>query len=427
MESVSAYSASITTSNSISLDASPANDGTTIHSESINVQSDCRAGYNLTIATPEGSDLYKYDNDTQSATASFTAVDGTSALSSSNNTNKWGYTLATNPTSATIFSPLSTTESILKTTSQTASPSHDIDDTFNINYGIKTDVTIAPGSYKMANNGTILYYLTMDTTCTQYTVSFNANESSVGETPGSATGTMTNQTIITGTSTAIKTSTFALSGYLFYGWNTAMDGTGTFYSDGQTVTNLTSSGNAITLYAVWRDGAYLDTGQNVNPKLKRLAGNSSAAYNAQDTTISAIVRYSSLPSGFTSSSENTISDSTSPFPIYAWYDSEDTTIYYYSKATTILMSKNSSYFFYNMRALSNLSTISTWDTTKVTDMSYMFGSAGYSATTWSVTIPRTNDGTTTGPIANTTSSLYGKTTSTYVAPPSGKSFTLAQP
>ncbi|MBQ6414200.1 hypothetical protein IJI28_01065, partial [Candidatus Saccharibacteria bacterium] len=134
-DSASAYTASITTSDSITFDISPSGDGTSIHSESINVQSDCRAGYNLTIATPEGSSLYKYENNTQSSsTASFTAVDGTSALNSDNNTNKWGYTLTSNPNSSTVFSPLSTTASVIKTPSQTASSEADINDTFDINY-----------------------------------------------------------------------------------------------------------------------------------------------------------------------------------------------------------------------------------------------------------------------------------------------------
>ena len=375
-----------------------------------------------------------------------------------------------------------------------------------------------------------------------YYIAFNTNESSVGGTPGSATGTMTNQTVVRDKATTIKTNTFALTGYLFYGWNTAADGSGTTYSDGQKVTNLTTTGNTITLYAIWINGAYLDTGQNVNQKLKRLAGNSTASYGTQDNAITAIIRSNTLPDNFTPATNNTISLSSSPYPIYAWYNSADTTIYYYSEATTILMNATSSYLFYEMRALSNLSTISTWDTIKVTnmyqmfyytgysattftldlsdwntikvmnmsqmfyytgysattftldltgwntasvtsmyqmfyaagrsattwsigdlsdwntasvtDMSYMFYSAGYSATTftldlsdwntanviymnnmfysagysattWSVTIPKTNDGTDAGPINNTTSRLYGKTTSTYTAPLSGKSFTLA--
>ena len=67
--------------------------------------------------------------------------------------------------------------------------------------------------------------------------------------------------------------------------------------------------------------------------------------------------------------------------------------------------------------------LSSWNTSNVTYMNRMFYNAGYSASTWSVTIPQTNGNS----INNTTSRLYGKTTSTYVAPPSGKSFTIAQP
>jgi hypothetical protein len=67
---------------------------------------------------------------------------------------------------------------------------------------------------------------------------------------------------------------------------------------------------------------------------------------------------------------------------------------------------------------------SSWNASKVTDMRSMFYSTGYSATTWSITIPQ-NNGAATNPISNTTSRLYGNTTSVYVAPDSGKSFTLA--
>ena len=261
-ERVSAYSASLTTSSSVAIDAMVSNDGTTIQSESINVQSDCRNGYNLTIATPEGSNLYRYDNGSQSSTnASFTAVDGTSALNSNNNTNKWGYTLTSNPTSSTIFSPLSSTASVLKTPSQTASTT-DINDTFNINYGIKIDNSVAPGTYQMANNGTVVYYLTMDTTCTQYTVNFNAN---------GGTGSMDNQVIEAGESTELSANSFTApaqgSSYTdaaghtipgdtytywsFAGWNTEIDGSGVSYKDKESITDITSAGRTITLYAQW--------------------------------------------------------------------------------------------------------------------------------------------------------------------------------
>ena len=69
--------------------------------------------------------------------------------------------------------------------------------------------------------------------------------------------------------------------------------------------------------------------------------------------------------------------------------------------------------------------LSSWDTSSVANMTRMFDQSGNSATTWSVIIPRTNNGTTTGSITNTTSNWYGNTTSVRATPRSGKSFTLA--
>ena len=263
---VSAYSVSMTTNNAVVVDASPSGSGVSIHGEAINVVSDCRSGYNLSIATSGSSNLYAGGDSTNPAT--FTAVDGTSAISSSNNTNKWGYTMNANPTSSTVFSPLSTTVATLKTSSQTASPSSDIDDTFNINYGVKVDTSVAPGSYGLANNGAIVYYLTMDATCTRYTVAFNAN---------GGTGTMTSQNIQEGDTANLTAKSFtAPSGasytdanndtitgdadkvWAFWGWNTEADGTGDWYKDKEAVTDLVNAGSTVTLYAQWKQATLAD-------------------------------------------------------------------------------------------------------------------------------------------------------------------------
>lgn len=53
-------------------------------------------------------------------------------------------------------------------------------------------------------------------------------------------------------------------------------------------------------------------------------------------------------------------------------------------------------------------------------MSFMFYDAGYSATTFSITIPQTNG----NGINNDTTHMYGSTSSTYADPPRGQ-FTLA--
>lgn len=54
-------------------------------------------------------------------------------------------------------------------------------------------------------------------------------------------------------------------------------------------------------------------------------------------------------------------------------------------------------------------------------MNFMFNRFQIILITWNVIIPQTNGGS----INNTTSRLYGKTTSIYASPAGGKSFTLA--
>ena len=79
----------------------------------------------------------------------------------------------------------------------------------------------------------------------ELTVTFEANGSA--EYP--AEGTMTPQTVLGKTDTALNANTFTRKGYNFTGWNTAADGTGTPYVDKATVT-LTED---TTLYAQWED------------------------------------------------------------------------------------------------------------------------------------------------------------------------------
>ena len=263
-DSVFAHTATLTTASSISLNAVPSGSGISIDEESINVTTTCHAGYNLSVATSTSPDLYLNGDGT--STATFTAVDGTSTLA--NSTNKWGYTLTSNASSSTVFSPLSTTASVLKTPSQTASQT-DIDDTFSIYYGTKVADSVTPGSYQMADSGAIVYYLTMDATCTEYIVSFNAN---------GGTGVVANQGIQEGIATKL-TSADTLTAptgasytdadnntitgdadklWTFWGWNTEADGTGDWYKDKESVEDLANVGSTITLYAQWKQATLAD-------------------------------------------------------------------------------------------------------------------------------------------------------------------------
>jgi len=77
-----------------------------------------------------------------------------------------------------------------------------------------------------------------DKPSTFLTLTFNAN---------GGTGTMAAQTFEAGVSQAIAANAFTRSGYTFTGWNTNADGSGTFYTNKQSIT-LTQD---IALYAQW--------------------------------------------------------------------------------------------------------------------------------------------------------------------------------
>ena len=76
-----------------------------------------------------------------------------------------------------------------------------------------------------------------------YMVNFYANGGS---------GTMSSQKITVGTATALTANSFTGPGdYIFDGWNTARDGSGTYYTDAESVTDIAEAGSTISLYAQW--------------------------------------------------------------------------------------------------------------------------------------------------------------------------------
>ena len=76
-----------------------------------------------------------------------------------------------------------------------------------------------------------------------YTVTFNAN---------GGTGSMENQDMVYGEPQNLFANAFTRAGYTFAGWNTAADGSGTGYADGERVSNLIAVNDAtVTLYAQW--------------------------------------------------------------------------------------------------------------------------------------------------------------------------------
>ena len=77
-----------------------------------------------------------------------------------------------------------------------------------------------------------------------YTVSFNAN---------GGTGSMDSQSFTYDVADTLSTNLFTRDGATFNGWNTMPNGTGTSYTDGESVSNLANSnGTIVNLYAVWK-------------------------------------------------------------------------------------------------------------------------------------------------------------------------------
>ena len=255
---VSAVSASITTSSQVTLNAVTTGTGVAISEDSIGIVATCDQGYNLTVATSVSPNLYLNGDNTNEAT--FTTVDGTSALNSNNNINKWGYTLTANATGDTVFLPLSTTASSLRTVSGTTGTTSE---TFSIYYGVKSGQTTAPGSYSMSDDGTIEYYLTMNPLCNMVNITYDGNNADEG------TMAAVHSNVKDGDSVSLVASNFSRAGYGFAGWSLdpnagtkLLDNDSTnnsiVYGPQETITlpadfsdNDTDNDGEVKLYAVW--------------------------------------------------------------------------------------------------------------------------------------------------------------------------------
>ena len=83
-----------------------------------------------------------------------------------------------------------------------------------------------------------LYKKTANMSTPTHSIHFNSNGGS---------GVMNDQTVNEFEPTALQSNTFTREGFVFEGWNTAIDGTGDYYADGASVTLL----DDLTLYAQW--------------------------------------------------------------------------------------------------------------------------------------------------------------------------------
>ena len=100
----------------------------------------------------------------------------------------------------------------------------------------------------------VYYYINNETTPSNSTITAQwiANTYYVAYNSNGGSGTMNNSTHTYNTASNLSTNTFTYTGYKFIGWNTDSEATTALYTDGQSITNLSSTNGAtITLYAIW--------------------------------------------------------------------------------------------------------------------------------------------------------------------------------
>ncbi len=190
--------------------------------------------------------------------------------------------------------------------------------------------------------------------------------------PNGASGSDYSRTLTNTTSfTLLADNYYARDGYVLKGWSesaTADANTDTYYAPGQTIA---LQGNT-TLYAVWQQltGTYVD-GNNFNMIIKRLAGNSGATQDTEDTNIKAISWQTTEPSNSIKESAANIGLS-SEVPIYAWYDNN--TIKIWSRAKKLSLNENSEGMFANLKEITSIDLSSAMNTTTkgVSNMTKMF-------------------------------------------------------
>lgn len=204
----------------------------------------------LTVTTTNSASysLYLYSSDGDNSlrpkisanTSSIIATAGGVGLTlSSLKPNTWGYNLGTSaPTDSTTYSAVPTDNTTPIQTKNTSS-TNSANDTYTMSFGAKVDTAIPSGAYSNTLTIAVVAEPAM------VTVAFNGN--------GATSGSMSSIKIPAGGSQTLPSNTFTRDSYVFNGWNTASNGSGTSYADGANYTASTSyAGQTVTLYAQWR-------------------------------------------------------------------------------------------------------------------------------------------------------------------------------
>ena len=233
----------ITAPSKLDLNIMPSSTGTLTSGEvEVNVTSNNATGYALSMSA-------NTDNTALTNTETSDTINSTTNAFESPNTlsaNTWGWypsSLSTNPGSSTgnyqfMAIPAVSSAATVKTT---ATPS--TNDISTVSFGVSVDTSIPAGTY--AN--TVVFSAVANYVQQTITISFNGN--------GADGGSMANQYIDAGTSQNLNPNGYTRTGFIFSGWNTEPDGTGTSYADQASYqAPAEPSSYSVTLYAQWEEG-----------------------------------------------------------------------------------------------------------------------------------------------------------------------------
>ena len=130
------------------------------------------------------------------------------------------------------------------------------------------------------NNTLTVTNITSDTTCT---VEYEGNTYEVKYNSNGGSGTMSNSSHTYGTEKALSSNTFTKEGYTFQGWSTSSSSSIVAYTNGESVSNLTSEeGGIVNLYAVWKINTYTVNATVLNGTISGSTSNS-VNYNSSTT------------------------------------------------------------------------------------------------------------------------------------------------
>lgn len=127
----------------------------------------------------------------------------------------------------------------------------------------------------------------------------------------------------------------------------------------------------IKVYAKWRDlESYLVDGYSINSTFRSLAGTTSSGYYdaKKETKIKAVKQAIEAPDLSAMTDSNVISTKESEEKVYAWWDSNSSTIYYYSKAPSIYLNADCSMLMAGLAGLTDISGLSGFKADKVSNL-----------------------------------------------------------